>query len=75
MFEIDVFTRVPGNKPFDVTTIQVHDKQQVANVMTNQYQELSKLHKNSRMDTRGNLVIFKTNRGNVYAEIEVNEVR
>lgn len=75
MIEIDIYTRVSAARPFDIKTIRVNTQAEALQVVKNQSEVFKKQYKNPRQISNGRLLQFKTNRGNVYAEIEVNNVQ
>jgi len=75
MFEIDVYTRTTGDKPFDVKTFKAANRSEVVSILKSQSEILKKQVKHPRQISNGTLMQFKTNRGNVYAEIEVNQIQ
>lgn len=75
MFEIDIYTRTTANRPFAIQTIKANDRAEVMNVVREQTQILTKQYKNPKCNTVGTMMQFKTNRGNIYAEIEINKIQ
>lgn len=75
MFEIDIMTRVANDKPFAIKTLKAADRSDLSRVLSEQTKILRSEYKYSKYDVQGTLMQFKTNRGNLYAEIEVNQVR
>ena len=75
MFEIDVYTRTTGNQPFAIKTFKANDRAEALTIVQNQSALLKKQVKHPRQINNGTLLQFKTNRGNVYAEIEVNKIQ
>ena len=74
MFEIDIMTRVANDKPFAIKTIRATDRTDLGNKIAEQTTILRSKYAHSKYDVRGTLMQFKTNRGNLYAEIEVNKI-
>ena len=75
MFEIDVYTRTANNQPFDIKTFRANNQVEALTIVKNQSAMLKKQVKHPRQINNGTLLQFKTNRGNVYAEIEINKVQ
>lgn len=74
MYEIDIMTRVANDKPFAIQTLKAADRNDLGRVLSEQTKILRSKYVHSKYDVRGTLMQFKTNRGNLYAEIEVNQV-
>lgn len=74
MFEIDVYTRTTASQPFSIKTFKAETRDEVKSIIQEQSQILASKYKNPRQFSNGSLMQFKTNRGNLYAEIEVNRL-
>lgn len=75
MYEIDIMTRVANDKPFAIKTIVAEDRKDLGEKLAKQSMILRSKYSHSKQDVRGTLMQFKTNRGNLYAEIEVNRIQ
>lgn len=75
MYEIDIMTRVANDKPFAIKTFKANDREDLSRVLSEQTKILRSKYVHSKQDVRGTLMQFKTNRGNLYAEIEVNRIQ
>lgn len=75
MFEIDVYTRTTADRPFAVKTYTADTRKEALTILNEQSSILSQQYKHPKRISNGTLLQFKTNRGNVYAEIEINRVQ
>lgn len=75
MYEIDIMTRVANDKPFAIKTLKANDREDLSRVLSEQTKILRSKYSHPKQDVRGTLMQFKTNRGNLYAEIEVNRIQ